>query len=103
MKRLIISACILLTFGCALNRPYIKEKTTSTATNGVVTVSDRMLKVTTLALWPADTEVTKQKASAGKTLSTGVDDVTAKGGGTNLVTALSELRQIMELMVKAAP
>lgn len=102
MKCIAVITIALLT-GCALNRPYIKEKTTTTATNGVVTVSDRMLKVTTFALWPADTEVTKQKASAGRTLSTGVEDVTAKGGGTNLVTALSELRQIMELMVKAAP
>lgn len=100
MKTIIALLALIAFTGCALNRPYIKEKsTTTTSTNGVsITTMDRMLKVTTLAFWPADTEVTKQKASAGKTLSTGVEDVTAKGGGTNMVGALSELRQILQLI-----
>lgn len=85
----------LLLTGCALNRPRLSERITTTGTNGVVTVNERVLKVTSFALWPAHTELERQTASVGKTLSTGTTGLTQEGGGTNVVEALKALDSIL--------
>ena len=78
--------------GCALNRPYIRESIT--ATNGVVT--ERTMKATTLALWPATTEVAKQRLTAGKTLGIGSEGVSETAGATtNDVQILNGIRAIL--------
>ncbi|TXH43080.1 MAG: hypothetical protein E6Q97_34685 [Desulfurellales bacterium] len=86
--------------GCALNRPRLSERTTTTSTNGVVTVQERTLKVTSFALWPAHTELERQTASLGKTLSTGTSGLTQEGGGTNVVEALKSLDSILGKIAK---
>lgn len=96
MKSSALLIAILCLCGCALNRPYITEETTTTQTNGVANTSKRLLKLTSFAVWPAETDVSKQKASAGKTLSTGVEELRASGGGTNAVAALREVKEILQ-------
>ena len=91
---------MLLLTGCALNRPRLSEETTTTATNGVVAVQKRNLKVTSFALWPAHTELEKQTASVGKTLSTGTTGLVQEGGGTNVVEALKSLDSILGKIAK---
>lgn len=95
-----MKALVLLTFltalalvtGCALNRPLVRE--TTTGTNGLVT--ERTMKATTLALWPATTEVAKQRLSAGKTLSIGSEGISETAGATtNDVAILNALRAIL--------
>ena len=98
MKTIIALAALIALTGCALNRPYITEETTTTQTNGVASTSKRLLKLTSFAMWPAETDVSKQKASAGKTLSTGVEEIRASGGGTNVVATLRELKEIMQMV-----
>jgi hypothetical protein len=90
----------LLLTGCALNRPRLSEKVTTTETNGVVTVNERVLKVTSFALWPAHTDLERQSASVGKTLSTGTTGLTQDGGGTNVVQALKSLDSILSKISK---
>lgn len=85
----------LLLTGCALNRPRLSERITTTGTNGVVTVNERTLKVTSVAIWPAHTELERQTASVGKILSTGTSGLSQEGGGTNVVEALKALDSIL--------
>ena len=95
MKTTLAIAIVALLSGCALNRPFITEKVTTTGKDGTVTTTERTLKVTTLAAWPASTEVTKQTANAGKTLSTGAAGIHEDGGGTNVVETLRALDSIL--------
>lgn len=85
--------CVCLFFtGCALQRPYIHERTETT--NGVVQL--RTMKATSVALWPATAELTKGRLSAGKTLAIGVDgETTTAGATTNDVEVLKNLRGIL--------
>jgi len=93
-------ATALAMAGCALNRPRLSERTTTTSTNGAVTVQERTLKVTSFALWPAHTELERQTASVGKTLSTGTSGLIQEGGGTNVVEALKSLDSILGKIAK---
>jgi hypothetical protein len=87
-----LSFLCLMVGGCALNRPLIQE--TVMTTNGVTT--SRMMKSTTIALWPATSELVKQKLSAGKTLSVGTDGLSETAGATtNDVQILNSLRAIL--------
>lgn len=86
----------LLITGCALNRPAMRETTTVTAPDGTVTVTERRMKVTTAALWPAQSEVSKQRSSLGKTMSTGASAIDQEAtGGTNGVEALRAIDSIL--------
>lgn len=92
MKKLAALCSLLTACGCALNRPLVRE--TTTGTNGVVT--ERTMKATTLALWPATTEVAKQRVSAGKTLAIGSEGVSeTTSATTNDVQVLNALRAIL--------
>lgn len=82
---------VLLTAGCAYNRPTIRTSTTST--NGTVTISETSAR--TFAVWPATSTVERQKLSNGKTQSIGTDGLDQQGGGTNLVEALKALDSIL--------
>lgn len=84
--------------GCTINRPYMKERTTVTTTNGVTSATERNLKVTSLTLWPAKESVNGQKASLGKTMSTGVESLQQEGGGTNVVATLDKLIELYRLL-----
>lgn len=84
--------------GCTINRPYMKERTTVTTTNGVTSATDRNLKVTSLTLWPAKESVNGQKASLGKTMSTGVESLQQEGGGTNVVATFDKLIELYRLI-----
>ena len=54
------------------------------------------MKATTVALWPATTEVAKQKLTAGKTLGIGSEGVSETAGATtNDVQILNGLRAIL--------
>lgn len=86
---------LLLATGCALNRPKLEETTTTTDKAGSVVVQRRSLKVTSFAFWPAQTEVSKQTATVGKTLSTGAAGLREETGGTNVTEALKHLDSIL--------
>lgn len=89
------AACSLFA-GCAVNRPEFVEKTTST--NGVV--MERRLVVSTWTLWPATSEIGKQRASLGRTFSLGQTEVEQSGGGTNVVEALKAIDSILGRLSK---
>lgn len=92
MKKLLcLSALTLAIAGCAVHRPLLLTETQGT--NGVVT--KQRLSMATWALWPATTEIAKQKASVGKTLSLGVEGLREDGGGTNMTEALKHLDSIL--------
>jgi hypothetical protein len=77
--------------GCAVNRPEFLERTTGT--NGVT--SERRLTVSTWSLWPASTDLAKQKASLGKTFTLGTSELGQDSGGTNVVETLRALDSIL--------
>ena len=77
--------------GCAFNRPNYKR--TTYQTNGVVIVE--RLSVPTYAIWPATTELGKQRVSIGKTISVGTSALSEDGGGTNMVEALRAIDSIL--------
>ena len=97
MRTIALTSIILaaLATGCALNRPLLQEETHQTATNGVVNATKRSLKVTSFVMWPAKDSVSNQKASLGKTMSTGVDALNQDSGGTNVVNALQAIDSIL--------
>ncbi len=95
MKTTLAALALLLCAGCAFYRPSLHSEVR--ATNGVVTVLE--LKTPIWALWPATTELSKQKATVGKTLALGTEGLREEGGGTNMVEAL---KQINELLGKLA-
>lgn len=88
---ILVPLALLLTAGCAYNRPSIR--TESRGTNGIVTVSETSAR--TFAVWPATSTVERQKLSNGKTHSIGTDGLDQQGGGTNLVEALKALDSIL--------
>lgn len=83
-----------LATGCALNRPRLVETTEVPSTNGVAK-THRELKVTSFVMWPAKESVSNQKASLGKTMTTGVDALQQESGGTNVVNALQAIDSIL--------
>jgi hypothetical protein len=91
MKNLAMLVMLSLLSGCALYRPYLRSETSST--NGVVTVLE--IKTPVWALWPATTELSKQKATAGKTLALGTETLREDSGGTNVVEALKQLNDLL--------
>jgi hypothetical protein len=82
---------IIFFSGCAVNRPEFVERTTMT--NGVVV--ERRLTVSSWTIWPATSEIGKQRASLGKTFSLGQADIEQSGGGTNVVEALKTIDSII--------
>ncbi len=92
---LAVAGLALVAAGCAFNRPLLTERV-SVITNGVVTVvSERSLRITSLALWPATQQIEKQRASLGKTLGVGMVNVDQDSGGTNVVAALQAIEGIV--------
>lgn len=94
MKTTILLIAIAAFTGCALNRPRLVEETETPSTNGVAKVR-RELKVTSFVMWPAKEEVSNQRASLGKTMTTGVGSLSQEGGGTNVVEALKSIDSIL--------
>lgn len=84
--------------GCTINRPYMKERTTVTTTNGVTSATERNLKVTSLTIWPAKESVAGQKAALGKTMSTGVESLQQEGGGTNITSTIQAAIELIKLL-----
>ena len=82
---------VALFSSCAYNRPLFTESIVST--NGTITT--RNLSVRTFALWPATTQVEKQKATLGKTFSLGTTGLNEDSGGTNVVEALKAIDSIL--------
>lgn len=82
--------CLLLN-GCAFNRPVVTFQ--EVHTNGVTTIE--RVSVTSWALWPATSQLNKQKLSSGKTITIGTDALQQSGGGTNIVEALRALDSIL--------
>ena len=75
-----------------MNNPKFISETHST--NGVVEI--RRLSVPTIAIWPATSEMAKQKASLSqKTFTLGTEGLKEEGGGTNMVEALKMLDSIL--------
>lgn len=95
MKTLIPIVAAAALCGCALNRPYMRETSETTSTNGVVTKTERLSKATTIGLWPGTATVEKQRTSLGKTMSIGQQDIESNGGGTNMVESLRALDSIV--------
>ena len=78
--------------GCATN--HVDLTTQRTDTNGVVTVSRSQANTT--ALWPATTELARQRlANTPHGQSLGTEGLHEEGGGTNLVNALHELNTFL--------
>ena len=88
---LLIPLCLMLTAGCAYNRPTIRTETRTT--NGFVSLSETSAR--TFAVWPATSTVDRQRLSNGKTQSVGTEGLAQEGGGTNLVEALKALDSIL--------
>ncbi len=99
-KAIAIAIACALVAGCTINRPFMKEKTTVTSTNGVTSATERNLKETGPAVGPAKQSINGQKASLGKTMSTGVESLSQEGGGTNVTETL---RLVVELLKIAKP
>ena len=75
-----------------MNNPKFVSETHST--NGVVEI--RKLSVPTFAIWPATTELAKQKASlSAKSFTLGTEGLKEEGGGTNMIEALKALDSIL--------
>lgn len=80
--------------GCAINRPFIQE--TTTTDKGFTTTTTKTVRLTTWALWPATQEIGKQRGSLGKTLTAGVGSAEQEStGGTNGVEALRVINDIL--------
>ncbi len=77
--------------GCAFNRPNYTRTTYST--NGIMTVEK--LSVPTYAIWPATTELGKQRVSIGKTISVGTSGLSEDGGSTNIAEAFKALADLV--------
>lgn len=88
---LLVPLVLLLTAGCAYNRPVMRMETR--ATNGVVSLTETSVR--TFALWPATSTVDAQKVANGKTQTVGTTGLEQQGGGTNLVEALKALDSIL--------
>jgi hypothetical protein len=67
--------------GCSFSNPKFLERVT--ATNGVVT--EKSLRVSQWALWPATQSVSRQKASLGRTFSFGSEGLEQESTGTNSI------------------
>lgn len=78
--------------GCAFNSPKFREETHGT--NGVSTV--RTLSVPTWALWPATTDLAKQRANLGKTFSLGTEGLREETGSTNIADTVRALSGLVE-------
>ena len=107
--RLAAAVAAFALVGCAFNRPVIREHTTEQKvtyvpattnspamlfTNTVAT--DREASAKTFALWPATSELGKQRLTAGKTLSIGTEGLEEHAGlGTNDTQALRDIRAIL--------
>lgn len=84
--------CVAGLAGCAMNNPKFVSETHGT--NGVVEI--RKLSVATFALWPATTDLAKQKASLSqKSFTLGTEGLKEESGGTNVVEALKSLDSIL--------
>lgn len=78
--------------GCAMNRPYMLTESTSTNGAAVRNIS----KATTLAIWPATSEVMKQRISNGKTQSIGQEGIVESAQlSTNDSRVISDIRAIL--------
>ena len=78
--------------GCA--RAPVDITTRRTETNGVV--SEYTLKSRPMAIWPATTEITRQRiANTPHGQSLGTEGLSEQGGGTNMVNALHELNTFL--------
>ena len=77
---LVAAVCSALA-GCSISNPQFLERVT--ATNGVVT--EKSLRVTQWAMWPATQSVAKQRASLGRTFSFGSEGMEQESTGTNAV------------------
>lgn len=89
---LLVPLSLILTAGCAYNRPVLRTETRTT--NGAVTLSETSVR--TFALWPATTTVERQRVTNGRaSQSVGTEGIEQSGGGTNLVEALKALDSIL--------
>ena len=77
--------------GCAFNNPSVRTETHET--NGTVTI--RITKAPTWAVWPATSMLAKQKLSNGKTQAIGTTELELQSGGTNIVEALKAIDSIL--------
>lgn len=91
MKILTLILSGLLLSGCALNHPkFVLETTTKDGTT-----EKRTLSINTFALWPATTDLAKQKATlTPKSFSLGTEGLKEDGGGTNVVEFVKELNKL---------
>ena len=96
-QQLLFLVAALALSGCVLNRPYMLTDTTSEGTNGVVSTSRKLVKTTTLALWPGTTAVGKQSSTlTDKSMRTGASDISGEtSASTNDVQMLGHIRAIM--------
>lgn len=88
---LAVATAVLLT-GCTINNPKFYSETRST--NGTVEI--RRLSIPTVALWPATTDLAKQKAGlSAKSFSLGTEGLREETGSTNVVEALRSIDSIL--------
>ena len=88
----LVAGLSLLGSGCAM----MNQKTTGA--DGQVTQSR------IYAIWPATSALDKANVKQTKTTQgIGIEGARAEGGGTNLVSALSELRLILQTVAGSAP
>ena len=82
---------LLVLCGCAVNR--VTLRTEETGTNGVTTV--RITRSSTWALWPATSDLHKQRVTNLRGHGVGTEELHQETGGTNVVAALHALDSIL--------
>ena len=84
--------CIGIMSGCSWNRPVLRSETHHP--DGTVEI--RVMKIATFAIWPAETDLAKQRATlSDKSFLVGTEGLKESGGGTNMVEALKALDSIL--------
>jgi len=94
---------LVICSGCAYNRPVLIETTTVHNTNGVITVTDRKLTMRSYVLWPASSELGKQKASLGKTLTVGTEGLGQESNSTNALAMVQGVAEIFKAIASMKP
>ncbi len=84
--------------GCAVTRPHLVEKTSTTLTRvGVTNVTVcKELWLPAYVVWPGMQTLEKQRGSIGKTLSAGFNGADQDSGSTNVAATLNALTDLMK-------
>ena len=94
---LIAVSAAFMTTGCMINKPYAYHVTEEYSTEGkLIKRDEQKVAIPSIASWPSNQEIAKQRASLGKTLSLGSSSVDQEGATTNLTENLKGLTELLK-------